>query len=306
LYKIERIKKGGVNLSFEKILKNSLYSLDKLTLEFAMKTNDMQRLMDKLQNRTNITSWTSFKMAVCRYNYSISLTDETVTETFNGKEIHVKESNNSFWIGLEPNWKGFDSNIKYGRLEFNPCKVGEYLEFQELFYFIYANVAVNCLTPVKFDVAIDIPVSRDKVYLIKDSRTYEEYANSKTDRTQYLGKRNSHGRIKLYNKALELKLEGLDLTRVECTIDFKNRSREEFERLLPTMYILDSYQIPIECNGTDKVILIACLQDMNLKNELGRKKKEKIESYLDNMNLSLKVESEKYNDILVSIEKYRK
>jgi hypothetical protein len=300
-------KKEGVLLSFEKVLKNSLYSLDKLTMEFAMKQNDMQKLMEKLQNKTNVTAWTSFKMPVCRYNYSINVTESIDKMSFeNGSEKHIKQTKESFWIGIEPNWKNFDSEIKYGRIEFNPSKIDEYLEFQEIYGYIKSNVAKYCLNPIKYDIAIDMPVSRDKVYLIKDNRTYEEYANSKTDKTQYLGKRNSHGRIKLYNKALELKLDNIDLTRLECTIEYKERSREEFERLLPTLYILDNYQIPIECTGTDKVLLIACLGDMSLKNELGRKKKEKIESYLKNMTLSINVDIEKYNSVLEFIESYRK
>ena len=72
----------------ERVLKNSIYTLDKLTLQFIMRTQDAQFLMDKFSYDTTINSRTSNKKTGCHYNYYIDL-----------------EGNNSFWIGFEPNWK---------------------------------------------------------------------------------------------------------------------------------------------------------------------------------------------------------
>jgi hypothetical protein len=139
----------------EKILKESLYSLDKLTVEFAMLKDDMQRLMDKYSMKSNVSQWESKKLSVCRYNYSVEVEEE-----------------NSFYIGFSPNWKrDNDHHIKFGRVEFNPAKVGDSLIFLSFYNEILCCVSSTMFYPVKFDLAIDIPVARHKVYMMKDKRT---------------------------------------------------------------------------------------------------------------------------------------
>ena len=158
------------------------------------------------------------------------------------------------------------------------------------------------LRPVRFDLAIDLPVARDKVYLIKDKRLYEEYSYSAINKTQYLGVRNNHGRVKVYNKALEQKLD-IDLTRIEITIDWDKFTYGEVKKILPSFYILDSFQFTIDLSGTDKVILVAVMSDVTLLSELGRYKKEKIKSYLREIEYNLTLEYEKYNNVLQQIKK---
>lgn len=272
----------------DKILTNSLYSLDKLTVEFEMSKADVQSLMNKYSMKVNFTQWESKKLSVCRYNYSIELDD-----------------GNSFYIGFCPNWLKHDPYIDAGRVEFNPSKVGDDLVFQGLYGEILSMVGSCLIKPVKFDLAIDLPVARSKVYLLKDKRTYEEYSNSESDKTQYLGKRNTHGRVKLYNKALEQKID-MDLTRLEITIDYGSRSITDVNSLMPKMYVMDSFQYPIDMPGTDKVIMVAILQDLSLLRELGRKKAEKIKAYLADMQLNLSLDTEKYNQVLDTIQTYLK
>ena len=71
------------------------------------------------------------------------------------------------------------------------------------FVMLLSLIPKSLLKPVRFDLAIDLPVARDKVYLIKDKRVYEEYSYSAINKTQHLGVRNNYGRVKVYNKALE-------------------------------------------------------------------------------------------------------
>lgn len=246
-----------------------------------MRTSDAQIIMDKLAMMVNVNSSVKNKRSVCRYNYYVDIDD-----------------NNSFWIGFDPNWLKFNSEVKYGRIEFNPAKVSELLEFQSMYGMIRSFVARNLIYPVRFDLAIDMPVSREKVHLIKDHRLYEEYSLSALNRTQYLGRRNTHGRVKVYNKALELKLQNIDLTRVELTIDYQSRSYAEVNSLIPKMYILDSFQFPMGVNGSDKLILMSVMSDMALIKELAQVKRKKIEGYLKHTLLSLELDIKKYNYVL--------
>ena len=198
------------------------------------------------------------------------------------------------------------TNVSYGRVEFNPAKVSDDLVFQSIMGIVLRSCGTGMLTPIRFDLAIDLPIARDSVYLIKDKRTYSEYSNSPSDKTQYLGPRNAHGFTKLYNKALELKLEsGIDLTRLELTIDYKNRSFDEIQRLIPGMYILDDFQFPLGISGTDKVLIIALLNDMTLLGVLGKDKRKTIKAYLHNMLLSLELDINKYNHVLDYINTFK-
>ena len=72
-------------------------------------------------------------------------------------------------------------------------------------------------------MAIDIPVARSRLRLVKDQRKYTLMKYSNENMTEYLGVRSSHGQVKLYNKALERGLES-DLTRLEITVDYERCS----------------------------------------------------------------------------------
>lgn len=268
-----------------KILTDTLYSLDKLILEFEMRGENAQRLMDVYSFNPHVESWNSNKLSVCRYNYRFLLKD-----------------GNSFYIGFCPNWRKPNRYTSYGRIEFNPSKVCLDTEFMFLYGQLLSFIPRFRLRPVRFDLAIDLPIARDKVYLLKDKRLYEEYSYSVLNKTQYLGVRNNHGRVKVYNKALEQQLD-IDLTRIEITIDYDRSTIEEVKKILPSIYILDNFQFSIGLNGSDKVMLIAVMNDMSLLSELGRKKKEKIKSYLREIEYSLALDCEKYNNVLDQIRK---
>lgn len=258
--------------------------MDKLIIEFEIRKEDAQRLMDLYSIKTNVEQWLSNKVSVCRYNYRVLLNDD-----------------NSFYIGFCPNWKKRNPYIDTGRIEFNPSKVCFDLEFISVYRQLLSLIPKTLLKPVRFDLAIDLPIARDKVYLLKDRRLYEEYSYSAINKTQYLGVRNSHGRVKVYNKALEQQLD-IDLTRIEITIDYDKSTIEEIKKILPKLYILDSYQFSVDIDGTDKVILIAVMNDISLLNELGRYKRKKIKSYLEYVKYNLTLDYVKYNTVLQQVQ----
>ena len=106
-----------------------------------------------------------------------------------------------------------------GYIEFNPNSFAGLNEFWDDFeilksYFPYKEI-------VRFDIAIDIPIIRNKVAMLKDNRIYTSYRKSALDFTETLGKRNNVGRVKLYNKTIESSLD-YDLTRLEVTADLHN------------------------------------------------------------------------------------
>ena len=93
------------------------------------------------------------------------------------------------------------------------------------------------------------------------------------------------------------------MTRIEITIDWDKSTYGEVEKILPKLYILDSFQFSMDLRGTNKVILVAVMNDITLLNELGRYKRETIKSYLREIEYSLTLDYEKYNNVLHQIKK---
>lgn len=173
-----------------------------------------------------------------------------------------------------------------GFVEFNPNKVADIAQFQKDYAFLR-----NCFSTYEIsrvDIALDLlGTCRDKVFLRKDSRVYELKAYSISHRTEYLGQRNSVGRVKVYNKSLECKLS-YPLTRIEVTTE---PTVNAFSKHFPKVY---DFGIPIQQNlfsalsKTDFALLqllysaIAENMDngMMIFNSLGKDKRKKLEPFL--------------------------
>lgn len=83
------------------------------------------------------------------------------------------------------------------------------------------NLLVDCSKSyevTEFDIAVDLPFSRDSVIVCKDKRKYACVVNSLNDCTEYLGSRHCAGFCKVYNKQIESGLE-FACTRFEMTFD---------------------------------------------------------------------------------------
>lgn len=178
-----------------------------------------------------------------------------------------------------------ESNRK-GFLEFNPNKCAwSPLFFEDLKTIRSFSKSWDLQ---RVDIALDIPVRRDLVVLEKDNRVYESKVYSNLNKTEYLGLRSKPGRVKVYNKTLEQRLEK-DLTRIEVTTE---PNIESFFKHYPKVWDLTlSGQLTMDIlslSDTDLAILrleIESLRKGNddglmIFNSMGRKKKQKLKPYL--------------------------
>ena len=154
----------------------------------------------------------------------------------------------------------------------------------------------------RFDLAIDLPVDRQRCFLIKDARMYIERRHGR-EFTQYLGAKSSCvGRVKLYNKQIE---SGLDypLTRLELTLN-PNEPYEEVR--FPTVYIINTVASgdDVRVTETDRFILGALLQGYGSLNDLGRKTRAKMQKLMADYVEQVEIAAEDYAAIRDQLNTY--
>ena len=105
-------------------------------------------------------------------------------------------------------------------LDFNPNKIPEHIWRQVAR--ILSPMAIE-IAVQRFDLAIDIPMHRDQLELIRRSGSaYQKNISSDGKAvTEYTGERSKHAEIKLYDKGEEIGVPDLVCTRCEITIDPK-------------------------------------------------------------------------------------
>lgn len=160
-------------------------------------------------------------------------------------------------------------------VEFNPNKC-DCKKFWEDFNTIRPFMANPALK--RWDLACDIPLAREHFIVLKDFRKYSCEMNSFSDKTEYLGCRNSVGRFKMYNKKIESKLDN-DLTRLELTCDDLSSVFNNFPKVFYRPQQLEFTDL----KGTDLVLyqlLLSCDNFNYYYGNLGRKMKEKLKPYL--------------------------
>ena len=220
---------------------SNIVSCDMLRIEFEVSKNNLEAFQSAMQGKLNQYN--------CLCEYYSSFRDFQYRHLF---RFGLKGC--SFVVGFSFNGTKSEQNRK-GFIEFNPNKVlstvvlddgvidvDGFLKlrrndscpfyncedetstfdmvrdcFVDVFNFILNNFAIHKKIK-RFDIAIDIAVSRDSVQLLKDKRKYTQFMNSKFDFTEYLGSGSSGGRVKVYNKTIESMLD-YDLTRIEVTSD---------------------------------------------------------------------------------------
>lgn len=234
--------------------------------------------MDYLSYLPEVEQWIGRAMSICRYNYTVNC------------------SISSYTVGISPNWILGNRDVDIVRLDYNPNKIQSEIlgVFQRL-----SNLATSiCIK--RMDLAIDYKIKRRDVYLVKDNRQYKTIVNSIEDRTEYLGKRNNHGSVKLYNKTIEAKLD-YDLTRFEITFDFNKRN--EVKNYYPNyVYISENIQFEIDTklSNTDKVLLLACLDNPDYINMLEYRKQKKIRSLIGSYSPNLEFNDKLFDDAVSS------
>ena len=262
------------------------YILDKLVVLFRLpKTvpNELVRrwTFDDRFYCDLVKSWRGYHPAVMQDNYTLQ-TEEGI----------------SFYLGFGTYGKDYTTTSTDCKLEFNPAKVRNSQWFINLYHMLVYNS--KFIEFRRFDVAIDLPIPRTQLRMLKDNRKYSLLDYGGEDRTEYLGIRSGHGNCKLYNKALEQKSSG-DLTRLELTLDYANSSWTEFQRIFPRVLDLHSVSPPDGLTGTDKVLYLACAADPALLRELPFRRKKKIEQLLATTAQFITPDRSCYEDILAEI-----
>ena len=265
----------------ELINKNWVLSCDGVRIKFELDPRLAQDVANEMFgiSRIDIENYPpSFKPNNYKFLNKITYADScnaTVGYCFNGFQRIDK--------------KGYDNNY-LGMIDFNLNKVGSF----EQFWADYRLIK-SCSTHfevVRVDLALDVPYEREFVYLQKDQRVYSNKVYSRSNRTEYLGLRNNIGRVKVYNKSLELKRKD-PLTRIEVTCEL---SGDSFLEHFPKVYYLGTkHQMTIDylqgyqsLNDTDRAIiqmaneLIVNGHDdgLTLINSISHQKKQKLKPYI--------------------------
>lgn len=230
--------------------------------------------------------WIGHSPSVCSQNYTLQAS-----------------TGDTFFMGVGVYGKAPSAYWETVKLEFNPAKVGRCPWFSALYNELIA--AAKYVDFKRFDVAIDLPVARSRLRLVKDQRKYGLLEYSAENKTEYLGVRSSHGNCKLYNKALEQK-RYLDLTRLEITVDYSMSSWPDFQRIFPDCWEIGSGLPPDDLQGTDLVLYLACNEHPEYVKMLGRKMRKKIEQLLATTAQNVQPDELSYKDILAQILYYGK
>ena len=276
------------------------YSIDMVRLSCDVKRKDFEEFFRVLQNDSNINYREMTSITAYRHNFYIKeLCDlgDPIYKTF----LHYgiletlrvdKMQECSFWVGVDHNAKFEKSKYIDMVIEYNPnkCKGSFYLDRILRSFFVNNNTA----TVKKIDFAIDFPLDITDVHLVRDYKSnYRVFDNGGSDRTYYMRKRGSNGAFKLYNKQLESGLDHVK-TRYEVTLHINSSlqymdSYKVDRSLFPQLRITSAVQMDfgmktVEVTGTDKILLLACMEHPEYLKELGRKKREKIEELLKSLD----------------------
>lgn len=269
------------------------YSIDKLILDFKLRVHGNGEWADDFflflnwDMETYFKHWTTNKIGTFRDQFSFTCDD-----------------GESFWCGVGLN-DGTGRVKNRIRLEFNPNKVAQ----SYVFVRVFNRLLVSAYDPpriVRFDLAVDFPVLRSDAYLLKDARTYEEYSRSDSDRTQYLGERNSHGRCKLYNKALESGLSH-PLTRLEVTVSGDSMSFDDVSSIWPKVLVLDDLQMvfdSVKVTDVDRFIVRTLILEPERIRELSWHKAKKIRCTMERYTRFLKLDKPVYERIISQLYIY--
>lgn len=239
----------------------------------------------------------------------------------NGSYVHFFTFNlddgNSFSFGVSLITPDV-ATMECGVVDFNPNKVGQHYVFKKFMDELRVYTRKRVID--RWDLAIDIPQDRGLIRLVKDRRDYSTHDSGGGAYTEYLGQRNKVGRVKLYNKSKEIKLD-YPLTRLEITCDSRigSVSNTEGRYLFEFFYMPEvlclpyqhgmSYALDDTLKPTDKCILSLANEcgRYDFLKSLGRKKYEKLKPYLLDESRTLIVDYDsvrQVRDFLTSYELY--
>lgn len=269
------------------------YSCDKIQLVFRLRMGMGQEVLNDLGTAQwlNFDHWTSYKYGTYRNQFRV---------------LCGPEGDRSFWLGVGMVAFGKSRPSDTCKVEFNPNKVGGERALHWLLRRLWGRARlVEPCTVKQWDLACDWPHPREWYSLRKDARLYEETTRSAADRTQYVGARNAPGRCKLYNKQAESHLDG-PMTRLEITVAGL-AGPHEVAALWPTVYRLQDVQGTAEVaalNDTDRFIFATLLDAPDRLNELGRRKRQKMQALLDRCQYRVAFDAAAYGRVLRAVVRW--
>lgn len=236
------------------------------------------------------------------YNVDTQLWDAFKPGTYNSNAIIKLNDGNSFYIGMGLN--AAKTEWEKIRIEFNPNKVGCHSVLLRILRWLTGATQPMHRSIRRFDLAVDIPIDRNDVTLIKDRRLYTSRKHG-AEFTEYLGaKASTTGRVKLYNKQTEAGL-AYPLTRMEITLD-PNIPHEK--QPWPKVYYIDNHQCQLDdfrrLNDTQRFIVNALLAGFGSIKDLGRREQEKIKPVLEQYIEYVEISKNDYMKILQQLDRY--
>lgn len=268
----------------------NVYSLDNVRYTVRWNEQDAQDFMNWISSYElefedkQYRHYMSSRMFTYRHMFTIGLGDSSLT------------------VGVDfINAAKTDSII--GFVDFNPnkvCKDARFIKFSNKLHDTCKEILCS-----RWDLAIDVPMDRNYLRLYQDMRNYETH-KSHTGFTEYLGVRNTDGRVKLYDKKKESNLD-YDLTRLEITIDgLKPYDDVSWPKVLG---IVSQLQInsQMELSKTDLVLYRLLLQCDNMMDEfkqLGRDKQKKLKPYLFGDKQAFEISRHCYSVVLEQVREF--
>lgn len=247
-----------------------VYSCDMIRLRFHINQLKAQNFMDYFHIMTANRHFL--------YDYFRSTKIGSYRHLFACKYSKADRTEGTFRIGLALNECSHTSGMSC-MIEFNPNKNDMvYMRhiLEDIAYFV--TPVLHYFELMRFDLAVDIPVKRENVVLLKQGkREYHRIISNSL--TEYVGRHNSNGFTKVYDKTVESDLD-YDLTRVEITCD----NLDIFS--LPKLQLLQSVEDDFtELNSTD-IVLVNLIRRLDYDEQqfqlkmLGRNKRDKLKKYI--------------------------
>lgn len=215
------------------------YSVDMVRLRTRIPDDYMQNFVKtKLDYEPSVKYWTNYNLEQYRHNWRI-------------EEEKVVGGNCSYWLGYHHN-SSKDTEKHDLVIEYNPnkCPIDKMLELILFKFFASKEIEV-----VSLDIAMDFEINITELLVDKyRKKTMKIFygAEGEDDITYYLG--TDDGRVKIYNKARELGIEG-DLTRYEITKKINEKIKDiisptfEFKAHIPPIGYLTSTPIDKTLQG---------------------------------------------------------
>lgn len=252
-----------------------IYSLDmlRLNVDFGESVKEFVKYLNTfsaIELHADVDYYPSYKQYKYRHLWSISEVD----------------SDASWTIGLDLG-RNADDKSK-GFIEFNPNKCESSALFQK-FMSEFRSCALD-REVVRYDMAIDIPLPRNLCRLIRSNK--KKYRCDVDESiTEYLGRKNTSGYIKLYDKTAEAKLN-YPLTRLEITLDKGVKAADSF----PTVWVNNAQRSMtlddeyFKLSGTQQV-LADVIRESDTPNKYWQRldghTRKKIEPYVRDKTLNL-------------------